>query len=198
MGNSASTAAPAVATAPVARRTYVCHWNDLRRGQLIGIGHSSCGMASAPRVFTHFGIFLGHNRQEHNRMEVDGPAVVHYSSVGSRTGVRGEVRVSPLSDFIGEMTLADVFIEPDPGIFSPDEVVRRALSRLRERNWWLLSNNCEHFAQWAISGVGHSAQANRILRLHPAVPQLNARAHDTYMRAKDKLRRARHHFRYLM
>lgn len=74
------------------------------------------------------------------------PTQAHPSaaSVGSRTGVRGEVRVSPLSDFIGERTLADVFIEPDPGIFSPDEVVRRALSRLRERNWWLLSNNCEH------------------------------------------------------
>lgn len=91
MGNSASTAAPAVATAPVARRTYVCHWNDLRRGQLIGIGHSSCGMASAPRVFTHFGIFLGHNRQEHDRMEVEGPAVVHYCTFrgGGRQRRRG-------------------------------------------------------------------------------------------------------------
>lgn len=76
------------------------------------------------------------------------PTQAHPSaaSVGSRTGVRGEVRVSPLSDFIGERTLADVFIEPDPGVFLPEEVVRRALSRLHERNWWLLSNNCEHCA----------------------------------------------------
>ena len=42
--------------------------------------------------------------------------------------------------------------------FSPEEVVRRATSRLGERSYDLWSNNCEHFANWSRSGDHSSPQ----------------------------------------
>ncbi|MBP3611457.1 MAG: lecithin retinol acyltransferase family protein [Lachnospiraceae bacterium] len=46
-------------------------------------------------------------------------------------------------------------------IYSPEETVRRALSRLGEESYHLLSNNCEHFAVWCKTGVAESYQVNR-------------------------------------
>lgn len=42
--------------------------------------------------------------------------------------------------------------------FPPEEVVRRATSRLGERSYDLWSNNCEHFANWSRSGDHSSPQ----------------------------------------
>jgi hypothetical protein len=42
--------------------------------------------------------------------------------------------------------------------FTPDVVVRRAESRLGERHYNLLFNNCEHFATWCKTGVSESEQ----------------------------------------
>lgn len=42
--------------------------------------------------------------------------------------------------------------------FLPDVVVRRAESRLGERHYNLLFNNCEHFATWCKTGVSESQQ----------------------------------------
>jgi hypothetical protein len=38
-------------------------------------------------------------------------------------------------------------------------VVRRARSRLGEKRYRLLSNNCEHFVEWCLHGVSRSFQA---------------------------------------
>jgi hypothetical protein len=45
--------------------------------------------------------------------------------------------------------------------YSPQEIVRRARSRLSENDYRLLTNNCEHFCNWCRSGVSHSAQVER-------------------------------------
>ncbi|HEY9301932.1 MAG TPA: lecithin retinol acyltransferase family protein [Phormidium sp.] len=42
--------------------------------------------------------------------------------------------------------------------FVPDVVVHRAESRLGERKYNLLFNNCEHFANWCKTGVNYSQQ----------------------------------------
>jgi hypothetical protein len=44
---------------------------------------------------------------------------------------------------------------------SPLESARRARSRIGENDYRLLTNNCEHFCNWCISGVSRSAQAER-------------------------------------
>jgi Lecithin retinol acyltransferase len=49
--------------------------------------------------------------------------------------------------------------------YSPEEIVRRARSRLGESDYRLLTNNCEHFCNWCLSGVSRSAQVKGRLQL---------------------------------
>jgi hypothetical protein len=44
------------------------------------------------------------------------------------------------------------------------EAVRRAASRLGERNYRLLTNNCEHFCLWRLFGQGKSEQGEACIR----------------------------------
>lgn len=50
-------------------------------------------------------------------------------------------------------------------IFSPNETVARARSRLGEGGYSLIFHNCEHFALWCKTGVATSEQVKNILRL---------------------------------
>lgn len=49
-------------------------------------------------------------------------------------------------------------------IYSPEETVKRARSRIGEKKFLLPSNNCEHFAMWCKTGVRQSYQVNLILK----------------------------------
>ncbi|NEO97253.1 MAG: NC domain-containing protein [Symploca sp. SIO2E9] len=49
--------------------------------------------------------------------------------------------------------------------YIPDVVVQRAQSRLGERKYNLLFNNCEHFATWCKTGVSDSRQIRDFLPL---------------------------------
>ena len=48
-------------------------------------------------------------------------------------------------------------------LYSPEETVARARSRLGETSYNLLTNNCEHFAIWCKTGVSESLQVNNML-----------------------------------
>ncbi len=48
-------------------------------------------------------------------------------------------------------------------LFTPEETVARARSRLGETSYNLLTNNCEHFAIWCKTGVSESMQVNNML-----------------------------------
>lgn len=49
-------------------------------------------------------------------------------------------------------------------IYSPEETVKRARSRIGERKFLLHANNCEHFAVWCKTGVSQSYQVNLVLK----------------------------------
>lgn len=49
-------------------------------------------------------------------------------------------------------------------IYSPEETVKRARSRIGERKFLLHANNCEHFAVWCKTGVRQSYQVNLVLK----------------------------------
>ncbi len=62
----------------------------------------------------------------------------------------GEIIQSNLEKFIGDdVTLYKVESE---SIYSPEKIWKRACSRLGERSYNLLWNNCEHFARWCRNG----------------------------------------------
>lgn len=50
-------------------------------------------------------------------------------------------------------------------IYSPEETVKRARSRLGEKEYNLLLNNCEHFAIWCKTGLSKSYQIEKLLKV---------------------------------
>ncbi|WP_431480916.1 lecithin retinol acyltransferase family protein [Pseudomonas thivervalensis] len=99
----------------------------------------------SPRGFyLHHGIYLG------------GLKVAHYS------GFSGSLRSGPIEviDLEHFAHGKPVWIAQEPYEYSNDEVVRRARSRLGENQYRILSNNCEHFCNWCISGKHYSAQVD--------------------------------------
>ena len=54
-------------------------------------------------------------------------------------------------------------------LYSPEETVIRAKSRLGEKEYNILTNNCEHFAIWCKTGVSESTQVENLLKLLSAI-----------------------------
>lgn len=48
-------------------------------------------------------------------------------------------------------------------LYSPEETVMRAKSRLGEESYNFITDNCEHFAIWCKTGVSESNQVNAVL-----------------------------------
>ena len=102
----------------------------------------------AARVgYCHHGIYAG------------GGKVVHYSGF-CRRWHSGPVEEVSLAGFAERQPIR-IVRHPDPG-FTPSEIVERARSRIGEHDYRLLTNNCEHFCNWCISGLSYSDQAERL------------------------------------
>ena len=98
------------------------------------------------RGYRHYGIYVGDGR------------VVHYA--GRISYPRGLVEEVSIADFTAgrRIHVGDASNERIPGA----DVVRRARSRLGERRYDLLQNNCEHFSSWCQNGEPRSAQAEAL------------------------------------
>ena len=105
------------------------------------------------RGYHHHGIYVGDGK------------VVHYA------GLAGSLHRGPVE----EITLArfaaghEIWIKPSPfAKYAGQEAVRRARARLGENRYRLLTNNCEHFCAWCLSGESRSEQVEECLT-HPRV-----------------------------
>lgn len=102
-------------------------------------------------VYKHYGIDCG-----------DG-TVIHYrkpSEIVEQTSIATFSRGNPV--YVAEYSAGFGYI--------PDVVVERAKSRLGERDYNLLSNNCEHLASWCKTGISDSKQIRNYL---PAIATLD-------------------------
>jgi Lecithin retinol acyltransferase len=110
-------------------------------------------------VYRHCGIYTGGGR------------VIHYA--GWIRGRRGLIEEIPLDEFT-EGREFEVNQSP-PDLFSGRDVVRRARSRLGERCYDLLENNCEHFCSWCQLGEARSVQIELMAKpLRLAIAALQA------------------------
>jgi hypothetical protein len=108
-------------------------------------------LTTTRRGYCHHGIYVGKGR------------VVHYSGLSGAFWHCGPVEEVSLSRFaIGHPVR---IVEHFTSAYPPDAIVRRARSRLGENDYRLLTNNCEHFCNWCVSGVSHSAQVHQPLHL---------------------------------
>jgi hypothetical protein len=103
-------------------------------------------LATSRCGYTHHGMYVGRSR------------VVHYSGL-SGFWQCGPVEELSLSCFAAGHSVR--IVDHDRLMYSPQEIVRRARSRIGENDYRLLTNNCEHFCNWCLYGVSRSAQVER-------------------------------------
>lgn len=77
----------------------------------------------------------------HHALSIDEYEVIHYQD--------GEVKIETLESFAKG---AAIHIVDTPRLYRKEEVIARAYSKLGERSYNLLFNNCEHFVRWAFNG----------------------------------------------
>lgn len=70
----------------------------------------------------------------------------------------------PTSNIGGLDNLHRFFTDTKYHLYSPEETVERAKSRLGEKDYNLALNNCEYFAIWCKTGVHESHQVKNILK----------------------------------
>lgn len=101
--------------------------------------------------YAHHGIYAGAGR------------VIHYAGF-ARALQAAPVEETTLEAFAAGFGIA---IRPEPcARFAGQQAVERARSRLGENAYRLLTNNCEHFCSWCLSGESRSEQVEACLR-HP-------------------------------
>ena len=100
------------------------------------------------RAYFHHGIYTGNGN------------VIHYA--GGFLGTRGLVEVATLEKFTEGHSYCIGRTPTDRP--AGEDIVRRARSRLGERRYHLLRNNCEHFCNWAQLGECRSEQVEALLK----------------------------------
>lgn len=103
-------------------------------------------------IYMHHGIYVGNNQ------------VIHHSGF-SEAFKKGAVEQTSLESFLGGYDSFQIIRYPShQEVYSPEEIVVRALSCLGEDNYNLIFNNCEHFACWCVTGKKRSEQVQAVMR----------------------------------
>jgi len=132
-------------------------------------------------LYEHYAVYVGDDR------------VIHYAAGDGDFGGDATIREASFQDFLGEQEtyfvcefpanhkpprkheyiassvmpdmrwLIDAFKGAKYHLFSPEETVERAYSRLGEQKYNLLTNNCEHFAIWCKTNISESWQVEELL-----------------------------------
>lgn len=131
-------------------------------------------------LYKHYGVY------------VEGGKVIHYTGANGPDDFNGIVRETSLDEFLNgaeSFSVCRFPVQPetynssldkkhiifsiwqeiknfrlrDYHLYSGEETVRRARSRLGEGGYNLAMNNCEHFAVWCKTGIKDSSQVNHVL-----------------------------------
>lgn len=144
------------------------------------------------REFIYPGDVIGVSRgvYEHYAVYVGGGKVIHYAGMendflGDITiheadfqeflkqdtdyfllSFRGKypVHIQSATKFIREKSIYPYSPVEKMHCYSPEETIKRAYSRIGEKKYSLVKNNCEHFAMWCKTGIAMSSQVKRIAK----------------------------------
>lgn len=103
---------------------------------------------------------------EHHGIDCGDGTVIHY-----RKGTETIERTS--KEYFTDRR--KVYVKRYPVRYIADTVIQRAESKLGEKKYNIVFNNCEHFATWCITGVSHSQQVKNFIPLlsHINVEQIS-------------------------
>ena len=96
---------------------------------------------------------------QHHAIDMGDGRVIQYG--GGELSANNEVAIMPYETLT---SIGEVFVLDGPVSFSADEVIERAVSRIGEKNYSFLNNNCEHFVNWCRTGHADSRQVDRTIR----------------------------------
>ena len=103
----------------------------------------------SPRCgYTHHGLYVGNGN------------VIHYGGY-SKIKSDGVIMITSLADFSQDNSVR--VRQHISRVFSHEESVERAQTRLGEDWYNVLLNNCEHFVTWCIYGLPNSRQVNNLI-----------------------------------
>ncbi len=185
--------APAEAGSPAAPAPEIINGIALYPGDVLAVTRRG-------GLYQHYAIYIGNWRVIHYAAEsgdFSGHITIHeapfrdfqgssdliyaldFSPQGGLGIRRGEAapRHSPVPDLTGAL-MSSLFeaLRQIQGyhLYTPEQTVARAKSRLGEKQYFLPTNNCEHFALWCKTGVSESSQVEewivRIAKLLLPVP----------------------------
>uniref|UniRef100_A0A914GVR5 LRAT domain-containing protein n=1 Tax=Globodera rostochiensis TaxID=31243 RepID=A0A914GVR5_GLORO len=145
---------------------------DLKVGDMV-----SCKMDAVLMNVTHRGIYVGYTAQEGRH------SVVHnFCGEGKKKqgGGDGGVMIWSMAKF-KEYAIGGWWVENGPTPYTGEQIAQRALSRVGERNYHTMSNNCEHFAYWCRYNAANSPQVIGSIAM-PLVPVVKSPANGTVQR----------------
>lgn len=120
-------------------------------------------MAKGDRIYAYRNLWQLDGFYKHYGIDCGDGTVIHYrkpSEVIERTSI----------NIFSMGNRVYVIEDPEDFYFVPDVVVERAKSRLGEKKYNLLFNNCEHFASWCKTGISDSKQIRNFL---PTIDRLD-------------------------
>lgn len=120
-------------------------------------------MARGDQIYVIRPFFNLDGLYEHHGIDCGDGTVIHYSKQEDEATVK---RTSMREFTWGK----PVYIRRYPAHYIAETTLRRAESRLGEREYNLLFNNCEHFATWCKTGISDSKQ---IREFAPLLATLN-------------------------
>lgn len=112
--------------------------------------------------YAHYGIYAE---------TPDGVRIIHYTGENGPQDFNGMIRETPISVFLNGAKRYGV-CELNPKdfkkIYSAEETVERARSKLGECGYNPLWNNCEHFAVWCKTGEAKCSQIRDLWQSFPS------------------------------
>ena len=102
-----------------------------------------------PGIVDHWGIRTSHNRLIH----YPGKSKNHFASYIDEVSI---------DEFVAGNKYKIYRVKPKYEMFTPEQVIERAISRLGEDDYNPITNNCEHFVHWCVWGESESSQVNNI------------------------------------
>ena len=166
--------------AMMAKFKKLCGKDILLPGDVIGVKRIG-------GVYEHYAVYIGNDE------------VIHYAGNGGDFNNDISIHQAPISEFLDGSDNFFILDFPDKygrpakintsasltgyafsafkkflketkyHIYSAQETIDRAKSRIGESDYNLVVNNCEHFAIWCKTGISESHQVNRIIELISSV-----------------------------
>ena len=123
--------------------------NTPKQGDIIGVNRYG-------GIFDHYGIYNNKN------------SIIHFTSKDSDIGDNVVIETTFNRFLRGSNNFFVIPLYKGGGgysktLFSPEETVKRAMSKLGKKDYSFINNNCEHFAFWCKAGLSTSSQINNIV-----------------------------------